>query len=377
MTGSGMSGLYDVVIAGAGPAGAAAATHLARSGCTVLMADAGPARRFPMGETLPPDAIRELCGLGCSDSFLDDGHPRSQGMCSFWGSAIAQFRDSFASPAGAGWILDRPRFEEQLRAHAQRAGVRVHRRTRVVSAVPGRKFWTVGLRSPGRELSVRARFLVDATGRSASLARALGARRRSFDRLAAVYACFPCDAHASGGMSTIASSREGWWYGAGVPDGRMAVGLFSDSDLLRARDLASPVTWLKLLRASPLGDRIVPADERELQLKACSAASQMVECGGDRWLAVGDAACCWDPLASAGITMGLRTGIEASHAIQASLSGDPLAAVHYARRIFTRTRHYLTERAFQYSAETRWTEEPFWKRRALDAAVPFAVSVPL
>jgi len=58
MTGRRMSGPYDVVIAGAGPAGAAAATHLARSGCTVLMADAGTNRRFPMGETLPPDAIR-------------------------------------------------------------------------------------------------------------------------------------------------------------------------------------------------------------------------------------------------------------------------------------------------------------------------------
>jgi 2-polyprenyl-6-methoxyphenol hydroxylase-like FAD-dependent oxidoreductase len=71
---------YDVVIAGGGPAGVATGIDLARSGFTALIADAGPRRRLPIGETLQAEAFHELFRLGYGDSFLGDGHRRSYGM---------------------------------------------------------------------------------------------------------------------------------------------------------------------------------------------------------------------------------------------------------------------------------------------------------
>ena len=60
--------MHDVVIAGAGPAGAIAATVLARAGARVLVLDRA---RFPRdklcGDTLNPGALAILARLGLVD----------------------------------------------------------------------------------------------------------------------------------------------------------------------------------------------------------------------------------------------------------------------------------------------------------------------
>jgi flavin-dependent dehydrogenase len=358
-----MNAFYDVVIAGGGPAGAAAAIHLARSGVSVLLADTGSCRQFERGESLPADALHELSTLGCGNSFSVDRHPRLQTMCSLWGSDTPQFRDSFTNPLGSGWILDRDRFGATLLDEAERAGVAVHRQTRVVGVCPSTESWTVRFRDSTGGSSLSCRFLVDATGQMATLARELGARRIYFDRLVAVSALIPASSESTAHISTIESFRHGWWYTAPLPAGWRVVTLFSDSDLVRAHGFATPRTWLRLLLESSLGLKFLCPDHTEPALTVCSAATQFVECGGIRWLSVGDAASSWDPLSSAGITMGLRMGIEASRAIQASLAGDPDSVRCYIHSIRSRMRWYLDEKANQYAVEERWSEEPFWKRR--------------
>jgi flavin-dependent dehydrogenase len=81
---------------------------------------------------------------------------------------------------GSGWILDRVRFEATLQVEAEAAGVVLCRRTKVKSVFQRNEYWIVNSH----------RFLVDATGRAAILARGMGARCLYFDRLTAVYAVF-------------------------------------------------------------------------------------------------------------------------------------------------------------------------------------------
>ncbi len=64
---------WDVVVAGAGPAGATAALHLARRGRRVLLADRHPFPREKVcGDGLIPDALRALERAG----LLPRGPPR-------------------------------------------------------------------------------------------------------------------------------------------------------------------------------------------------------------------------------------------------------------------------------------------------------------
>ncbi|UCG85234.1 MAG: geranylgeranyl reductase family protein [Gemmatimonadota bacterium] len=68
-------GLWDVVVVGAGPAGATAAAHLASFGHTVLLLDK---HRFPRdkvcGDGLIPDALKSLRDLGLYETIRREGH---------------------------------------------------------------------------------------------------------------------------------------------------------------------------------------------------------------------------------------------------------------------------------------------------------------
>lgn len=68
--------LWDVVVVGAGPAGATAATHLADSGHSVLLLDKHPFPRDKVcGDALIPDALKSLRTLGLYDRVRQEGFP--------------------------------------------------------------------------------------------------------------------------------------------------------------------------------------------------------------------------------------------------------------------------------------------------------------
>src|SRR4051794_17862045 len=176
---------YDAVVAGGGPGGAVAAIVLARAGRRVLLADATPPGpcRLKVGESLPP-AIRPLLrDLGLLHRLECEGHLRSAGTNSVWGSPGLQAIDFVADPNGSGWHLDRQRLDRSLRTAAGEAGVEVCEATKVRVEGRSEAGWSVRL---GDVEEATARALVDATGRRAALARALGARRRRRDRLVGI-----------------------------------------------------------------------------------------------------------------------------------------------------------------------------------------------
>lgn len=84
---------------------------------------------------------------------------------------------------------------------------------------------------------------------------------------------------------------------------------------------------------------------------------------GREWLAIGDAAAVFDPLAAQGIHKALEDGIAAGMAVAAVAErGDSIAAevAHVHRDRFD---EYLANRDYFYALEQRWAKAPFWTRR--------------
>ncbi|MCW2811307.1 MAG: hypothetical protein JWP61_1765, partial [Friedmanniella sp.] len=84
---------------------------------------------------------------------------------------------------------------------------------------------------------------------------------------------------------------------------------------------------------------------------------------GPGWLAVGDAAITFDPLASYGIGTALGAGVYAAAAVAGHLAGRPDALPRYAAVVDGLFAPYLVLRHERYTAERRWPDAPFWRRR--------------
>ena len=100
-------------------------------------------------------------------------HTRIGGNLFAWSSDELWATDFIHDPDGPGWRLDRLRFDEDLRAAAVSAGA-TFRPARVRDIAREDDGWRLRLDDGATE---SARWVIDATGRRAALARRLGARR--------------------------------------------------------------------------------------------------------------------------------------------------------------------------------------------------------
>ena|SRR6516165_682440 len=353
----------DIVIIGGGPAGAAAALTLARSGITVVLLDAGRPRPS-VGETLPPSVRPMLDCLGLRATMAAEGHLPSVGSWSAWGGAEPWGRDFIFNCFGHGWHLDRRRFDALLRETARAAGAQLGTATVVASDVLRAGGFCLHL-ADGQDMT--ARIVLDATGRSASFARQRGVKRRAIDRMIAMVGYVPrrADADAEPAATLVEAVPDGWWYSAPLPQDRLVTVFMTDADLARGAG-ASTQAWL---------DRLAAAEHtaaRALRYGAGLAgppfivpavSSRLERFGDTNWLALGDAAASQDPLSSEGILLALESGIEGAAAAARTLDGDRDALPAAAMRREAAWLRYLARRDSHYGMERRWREAPFWRRR--------------
>jgi hypothetical protein len=109
----------------------------------------------------------------------------------------------------------------------------------------------------------------------------------------------------------------------------------------------------------PASTRDAPV--RETMFNAESAA--LDRCAGEGWLAVGDAATAFDPIASQGLPNALASGNAAAHAAHRWLGGEQGALERYAAEMSAAYDFYLAGLRRHYQLERRWPDCTFWKAR--------------
>lgn len=356
----------DVLVAGGGPGGCACALMLRAHapGLSVALAEASDYAAPRVGETLPPAAGTVLRHLGVWDAFLGHGHAPAYATAAAWGAPAAHENDFLFSARGAGWHLDRAVFDARLAEQAETRGVSLLRETRVLDAAREPDGWRVRLSSGG---GLRARFLVDATGAGAALARRSGgARARVEDRLAGFVRFFR---QASGGgtpHTLVEAFAGGWWYTAPLPDGRRVVACMTDTDVARGLALDEEAAWHDLLRetAPHVSGSLAGSEPSGGPVVRAARSRRLEPAAGDGWLAVGDAGSTFDPLSSQGILKALRSGIFGAYAVGDLLAkGDDSGVRRYTRFIGDEWEGYLRTRTAFYTAEARWPDHEFWRRR--------------
>ncbi|HEY2876522.1 MAG TPA: FAD-dependent oxidoreductase [Reyranella sp.] len=354
---------------GGGIAGCAAALALGQRGIDdVLIVEAGTYDCFHIGETIPPDTRLLLERLRLWDGFADQGHEPCLGSRSAWGADDVGYNDFLLNPHGVGWHLDRRKFGAFLAERAGQSGAEVRSGTRFVAAERGADDTLAVLLQMGEELErIPAKFVVDATGLHSRFAKAMGATPLLHDRLLWIGGVLDRPADLAPSQLTMIEAVEyGWWYAARVPDGRTIVGAITDAETNRRIALHRPGRWLLHLEKTRhmtawLADCRFGNDRLTIRPAPSFVLDRI--CGSD-WLAVGDAAAAYDPIASQGIHKALSDGLLSAAAIADHLAGIHSAFDGYAASITAGFADYLSNRNYLYGSERRWPSSTFWQNRA-------------
>lgn len=169
----------DVVVIGGGPSGSMAGTLLSRKGYDVVLLEKHRHPRYIVGESLIPHFWKYTDMLGATPKIEAENFIKKAGGTHAWHGVIRQlaFKDfGYTRPA---LHVERYRFDQILLDHAKEQGVRVFEDVGAASVDfdHGERV-TVTYRPAGETIpgEIDARFVVDASGQGAVVAKQLGIR---------------------------------------------------------------------------------------------------------------------------------------------------------------------------------------------------------
>lgn len=335
---------FDVAVIGGGPAGATVATLLAQSGRRVTLIDKAKHPRFHIGESLLPHTLPILERLGVADEvarigvfkpgaeFIAPGHAERQTYL---------FRDSMVPVLPHAYQVRRADFDEILFRRAAQANVVLRETCCVTGCSRSAEGWSLKLSDPCGESEIRAKFVVDSSGRDGFLARQFGIRtrdrRHNSAAMFAHYENVSADAWGTPGNISIYWFEHGWIWMIPLPNGITSIGAVCMPDYLKTRKSSLEEFMAATLRLCPKAAKVLDEATRVSPVSGAGNYSYKSECAyGDGYVLVGDAYAFVDPVFSTGVLLAMSGAERAAEAIESALDNPIRATTHlrlYQREI--------------------------------------------
>ncbi|MHA3774234.1 NAD(P)/FAD-dependent oxidoreductase [Verrucomicrobiota bacterium sgz303538] len=355
---------FDVAIIGGGPAGSTAATLLARKGRSAVVFEKEKFPRFHIGESLLPYSLSAFDRLGIRPQLDALAMPKYGGeIATACGQRAVKFhfKDGFRLKHHQAYQVERAAFDQLLLDKARESGAEVHEETQVEKIDFDKEGVTVSIkRADGSTSQVRAKYLIDCSGRSSVVGRHFGLKV-SYDHLQK----FSCYAHYVGvqrdcgidaGLTRLIRADRYWFWMIPLDEKRTSIGVVMDLADFKARKLSPEEILNWAIEDSPLMRERMQDAERVSSVYSTSDYSYRNKTlVGDRWMLAGDAAGFIDPIFSTGVFLAMHSGEQCADIIDAILN-SPRKQSRLFRR-YERSMHKIMDMYLRFVSA--WYRDEF------------------
>jgi flavin-dependent dehydrogenase len=323
----------EVVVIGAGPAGAVAAALLKRQGHDVLMLERQQFPRFSIGESLLAHCLEFVEEAGMMPAVQAAGFQVKNGAAFARGDEYTyfDFRDKFSPGPGTTFQVQRATFDKVLADDAARQGVEVRYLQEVTAADFNGDSPVLDVRdADGVTRQIKSRFVLDASGYGRVLARLLDLERpSSMPPRKAIFTHIEDRIDDAGFdrekiLISVHPEEPGIWYWL-IPfsNGRCSFGVVGGQDLFGGPDQDLMTTLRAMADAAPNLKRVLANAVWDTPANTIGGYSASVtRLHGPGYALLGNAAEFLDPVFSSGVTIALRSSKLATDALHRQLGGE-------------------------------------------------------
>lgn len=322
----------DVLVIGGGPAGSTAAALLAERGYAVTLLEKAHHPRFHIGESLIPANLPLLEKLGVPDEIRAIGMEKwGAEFVSPWhdNKQVYEFAGAIDKSMPMAYQVRRSEFDEILIRNASRKNARVVEGCQVqdVAFLDGDSGVVVkASHDDGSIETVRARFILDASGRDTFLGNQFKAKKRNKKHnSAAIYGHFSgVDRHEgkAAGNITLYWFDHGWFWLIPLADGTTSIGVVVWPYYLKTRNKKPLALFLQetIAMCIPLSERLKNATLTSAVEATGNFSYQCDRSHGRNYLLLGDAYTFIDPVFSSGVLLAMKSAFVGADTVDQCLS---------------------------------------------------------
>jgi flavin-dependent dehydrogenase len=327
----------DVLVIGGGPAGSTAAALLAQRGYAVTLLEKAHHPRFHIGESLIPANLPLLEKLGVADEIRAIGMEKwGAEFVSPWhdNKQVYEFAGAIDKSMPMAYQVRRSEFDEILIRNASRKNARVVEGCQVqdVAFLADNTGAEVkACHDDGSIETVRARFILDASGRDTFLGNQFKAKKRNKKHnSAAIYGHFSGVERHEGkaaGNITLYWFDHGWFWLIPLADGTTSIGVVVWPYYLKRRKNKSLELFLQetIAMCAPLSERLKSATLTSAVEATGNFSYQCDRSHGRNYLLLGDAYAFIDPVFSSGVLLAMKSAFVGADTVEQCLSNPTQA----------------------------------------------------
>ncbi len=337
------STLYDAIVMGGGPAGAAAAAVLAEKGHRVLVLEREQFPRYHIGESLLPFTFHPLQRLGLIEKMRQSAFIKKYSVQFVSPSGKASqpfyFFNRYAQDVAQTWQVLRSEFDLLMLNNAREKGAIVKEETAVKELIrKGERVVGVRAQSKSGEIShYFAPITLDCTGREAFTAVRnrwrVGDPKLNKVAVWTYYQGAKRDEGIDAGGTTVAFVPEkGWFWYIPLHNDIVSVGVVAEGKYLSRDGVREPEKIFKreIGQNAWIQDHLAAGVQTGPYYITGEYSFHSRHCASEGLVLAGDAFCFLDPVFSSGLMLALKSGVLAADTVHEAILAEDFSPARFS-----------------------------------------------